>query len=380
MNKSINVLSIDFTFFQNVSAETVNTCYPDGHTLSTNMSRFVWSSYYANPTSADKIAAVTPRMEMLDEMRNKIRTCKNKDIPVLVSTNHADIYDFIRNMMSEKGLIKLNLTNVDMYHDMINNNYDLDCGNWLKILSDEYDVTATWIANPISRELFGMKDPAYNRLPLDFKNSDFTNLDAIFLCRNDTMLPPHLDVEFDKLLRFLCKTFSDVKGEAAIKSPRNMDELINNQKRFYKLATGDDSLSLNDKRINYLRKKSPDEIKNELSHKSISDVKSEPEIPMMTDAFANMFNNVFETNIAVENKTVTKLDIKDMDRTASYNALEEIIRSLPQVEKITEYIKSESQTFNNDPERLNRIVALNNAFATLYDAIIDIRKHNYITE
>lgn len=376
MTKTLKVLSIDFTFFQNVNVETIRTCYPDGHKLTTNMSRFVWSSYYANPASSEQLESVTARNDILDSLKQKLSVCADKNIPILVSTDHADIYDFVKDIMSEKQLIKLDITNIDMYHDIVNANYELDCGNWLKFLSDEYDVTATWIAHPISKELLGLSDPAYKNLPTDFSKLDTTDVDAVFLCRNDSLLPPLLDSDFDKLLRFMCSIFTNIRGERAVKSPRMMSELIDNQKRFYKLAAYDGSLDLSDRRINYLRHKSTEEIENELSRKTLDDVVIPPAQPMMTDEFATMFNTAFNTNIPVE-KHVSEVTFDDMDMHTSAAEFNDLVSMLPSVDKIKHFIDNEASRLQNDTEGLNRIVTLNNAFAELFNALTAVKQHNY---
>lgn len=46
--RSLKVLSIDFDYFQNVNADTIRSCYPDGIDLPTELSTIVWSGYYAN--------------------------------------------------------------------------------------------------------------------------------------------------------------------------------------------------------------------------------------------------------------------------------------------------------------------------------------------
>ena len=263
-----------------------------------------------------------------------------------------------------------------MYHDIVNANYELDCGNWLKFLSDEYDVTATWIAHPISKELLGLSDPAYKNLPTDFSKLDTTDVDAVFLCRNDSLLPPLLDSDFDKLLRFMCSIFTNIRGERAVKSPRMMSELIDNQKRFYKLAACDGSLDLSDRRINYLRHKSTEEIENELSRKTLDDVVIPPAQPMMTDEFATMFNTAFNTNIPVE-KHVSEVTFDDMDMHTSAAEFNDLVSMLPSVDKIKHFIDNEASRLQNDTEGLNRIVTLNNAFAELFNALTAVKQHNY---
>lgn len=231
--KPVNVLSIDFTVFQDVDIDTIKTCYPDGTSLSTNMSRFVWSSYYANPTTSDRLKAVKLNEALIESLKTKLKSCNNKSIPIVISTNHKDIYEFARNLAIENDTVIINMTHADMYHDMLNNNYDIDNGNWLKFLQDEFDVRTTWINNPVTKSIYNFNKPELNSLATDFNRVNFEDIDAIFICRNDSLLPPHLDTEFEKLIQFICDEFKNVKGEAAIKKPRSMLELIDNQTKLY---------------------------------------------------------------------------------------------------------------------------------------------------
>lgn len=47
--RPINILSIDFDYFQNVDSKTLLMHYPDGIDLPEELSRFIWASHYANP-------------------------------------------------------------------------------------------------------------------------------------------------------------------------------------------------------------------------------------------------------------------------------------------------------------------------------------------
>ena len=45
--RPINILSIDFDYFQNVDSKTLLMHYPDGIDLPEELSRFIWASHYA---------------------------------------------------------------------------------------------------------------------------------------------------------------------------------------------------------------------------------------------------------------------------------------------------------------------------------------------
>ena len=44
MKKELNVLSIDYDFFQTVDIDTLATCYPDGHDLPTEIANVIWAT------------------------------------------------------------------------------------------------------------------------------------------------------------------------------------------------------------------------------------------------------------------------------------------------------------------------------------------------
>lgn len=226
---SLNVLSIDFDVFQNVTADALKACYPDGHDMSTNMSRIVWSGYYANPNTHDMLDGVTINQPLLDEFINGVKKCRN-NIPVLVANSHVNIYDFIRNNMYARNITKLNLINADLHHDMCNDNYTMDCGNWIKYVAQDYDAKITWIANPVSPDIFGLDEKITNHMKFDFSDVDFEKIDLLFMCRSDPWFPPHLDKYFDRVVKILCIKFTDISGEKGITTPREMTDLVGNQK------------------------------------------------------------------------------------------------------------------------------------------------------
>lgn len=239
MKQTLNILSIDFDFFQIVDKETLHKCYPDGHDLSTELSKMVWAGYYANPNTKDKLNAVKLNVDALNELQSLINLC-DKNTPVLVTNSHKHIYNFIKSHDKNTELTtKLKITNIDMHHDMFDNFEEVDCGNWLLRLSNEYPTDITWVANAISNDMYPMDETNMFHIQQDFSNINPTDIDLIFLCRSDIWLPPHLDVYFNELIKLLCKRFVDVKGENSILSPRNMSELIATQEQFYKNIKGE---------------------------------------------------------------------------------------------------------------------------------------------
>lgn len=223
MQNTINILSIDFDFFQDVDADVIKNCYPDGVDISTEMSRIVWSSRYM---TEEAISNVKIRKDALDKMKKILSKCP-ADAKVLISHTHKDIYDMISDLVEKKNIPNLNIINVDMHHDMFNENFELDCGNWIKFVSQSYPTKITWIANPISREVYGLKDHEYDIIKANLdaiKNPE--SIDAVFLCRSDAWVPPHLDKYFNELVEMIGKKFNEALIEKCVETPRELIKIF----------------------------------------------------------------------------------------------------------------------------------------------------------
>lgn len=216
--KNINILSIDFDYFQDVDSKTLLLHYPDGIDLPEELSRFIWTSHYANPYAEKDLLNVKIKQDKLDELMSYIKTINNK-IPVMIASSHVKIYNFIHDHCNIND--NLNITNIDMHHDTFDAAPDkIHCGNWLKAIKNEYKtVNTTWICNPVSLET--MNKPDINTIIDDFtglKNIDF---DMIFLCRSDNWSAPHLDNYFVKLAECLGKIASKLDLENVLEPRYN---------------------------------------------------------------------------------------------------------------------------------------------------------------
>lgn len=220
--RKFKVLSIDFDFFQVVNKETILDCYPDGHDLSTTMSSIVWSSHYSY--QKEKLMSVKPDTDKIEELKaiiNNMRYCS----PVMVCNSHKYCYDFISQHYNPNSYESIELVNIDMHHDLFNDNPNLDCGNWISHVVDKYPCEISWICNPISKEVYGLDEDNFKMVKEDFSDIEDTTFDAIFLCRSDAWLPPHLDYAFDDLFQYICENFDDVQGDINITHPREIQDL-----------------------------------------------------------------------------------------------------------------------------------------------------------
>lgn len=219
----MNVLSIDFDFFQDATAKQLKQ-YPDGVDYGTEMSKIVWSSYYTDLSMKRlDLNSITINQDFFDQM---IEIIQNQDfcIPVLITNSHKYIYDFIMEHWDKNEDIEI--WNVDMHHDVFNNNPQLDCGNWGKHIIDDANATLHWIGRTMSIEAYGLGCIKDFPMEDNFDSIRCQQFDALFLCRSDPWLPPHLDDKFTDMANECCDHFIKVLGEPKVMIPRDISEWV----------------------------------------------------------------------------------------------------------------------------------------------------------
>ena len=219
MPKTLRVLSVDFDFFQRVNVETLMYCYPDGIDLPPDLTTITWASHYN--FQADRLKKVTVDRKRLTQLKQIIRN-QNPLIKVMVVSSHVHIYDFILSNMP--GYDQCDIINIDMHHDMFNNNNRLDCGNWVTHIKKAIpNCNITWIANKISNEVYGLKD-----LPVKYEFDDIMDktFDLLFLCRSDTWLPPHLDKNFAEVVRLIQRKFPRMLTDGLVYEQRDISKAV----------------------------------------------------------------------------------------------------------------------------------------------------------
>lgn len=215
----MKVLSIDFDYFQKVSASVAMT-YPDGHDFCGDLSSQIWSTHYANQDLKNEVKL--PNGEVL-KMKNIILN-QDPAIKGMVSHTHLHIYDFIHENVPLDETLEV--VNIDMHHDMFNENPEVDCGNWVSHIMKEYDkASLKWIANRISKSVYGIdqKEQLYKLIETKLDSIKNEKFDLIFLCRSDMWLPPHLDYAFNDLANVVLTRFSHVKYTNVCLKPRYDD-------------------------------------------------------------------------------------------------------------------------------------------------------------
>lgn len=191
------VLSIDQDYFQDITKEQIQL-YPDGIETSPEISLLTWAMRYTNMYPNFNPDEIKINDDLWFHMCSIIdhQYCCDKTIPVRIALSHADCYRFIKEIFPDE--VQLQLFNVDMHHDMFNNNKELDCGNWINFVMREYDVELSWFNRDVSLEGYGIyKGKSDVRMYTDdLSPLDHMTFDAIFICRSDPWIPPHLDERF----------------------------------------------------------------------------------------------------------------------------------------------------------------------------------------
>lgn len=227
MEGRFKVLSIDFDFFQDATKDALHH-YPNGVDVSSELSTLVWGKYYIPPTK-DIIESVTINRLLYCQMMAILSNLR-PDIPVKIANSHKHIYDFIHEHREDKSVA---VFNVDLHHDLFNDNSEIDCGNWLKHLKEDLpDTNIHWIARPVSLECYGIDD---KDIPVEtnFEKIKDIDFDAVFLCRSDPWLPPHLDGYFDRMVELCASVFDNALAEKQVLKPRDVSGIIEAEQKIY---------------------------------------------------------------------------------------------------------------------------------------------------
>ena len=233
--RPFHILSIDFDYFQKTTEELLATCYPDGHDLSTDISKLIWMGYYGDPKTANKMKQIRCDNQKVNQViRTLLKQPDIQDIPIIAVNSHKYIVTFIEDICLTAPYEPLHVTNLDIHHDAFHSDKSLNCGNWVIYLFTHYTkFQYTWVQNPISDELYPIKNAyvkAHTKITKDLTSALNQHFDAIFLCRSDIWLPPHLDTDFAELLSAFRKVNKQLYTTSDISVPRDMTHLIENYK------------------------------------------------------------------------------------------------------------------------------------------------------
>lgn len=219
-----NVLSIDFDYFQEIPRDTL-PAFPDGIDLPLELSNLVWASrYMCYSEQFQKVQFDNENFSLLKNILEK----QSPNIPVMVASSHKEAYHFIHYINRNRKNGRFTLTNVDLHHDLYNENKVLDCGNWIEFLLKERLVSDfTWIAKPLSQQVYGLSDDDMNGFHAHFDLSKLieAKFDAVFICKSNPWVLPDFDPYFSELVELCKKHFQTPDIESEIKKIRILPKI-----------------------------------------------------------------------------------------------------------------------------------------------------------
>lgn len=223
----MNVLSIDFDYFQNTNVNCLKQCYPNGIDRINEQSTEAWLSYYTRTKTARELLKVNIYKPEYEKALKLIKSQDSK-CTAMIANSHISIYKLICTEMEYRNEKKLWISNIDMHHDMFNDNPELDCGNWIEHIKNKYiNTRMEWIANPISRLMYGLEGEQYDVIKTGIDTMKRNSFDVVFLCKSDNWLPPHLDCKFIEMAKCMINTFDNIRVQDTVLQERNYKELLN---------------------------------------------------------------------------------------------------------------------------------------------------------
>ena len=204
----MRVLSIDFDYFQDIPYDALSA-FPDGIDLPLEISNLVWLARYKH--YSEQFQKVRFDEENFSLLKN-ILIKQSSDIPVMIASSHKEAYRFIHYINRNRKGGRIALTNVDLHHDLDNENEVLDCGNWIRFLLKERLVSNfTWIAKPMSQQMYGLSDKEMRGFHafLDLSVLQTVKFDAVFICKSNPWVLPDFDLYFAELVELNKNHFSE---------------------------------------------------------------------------------------------------------------------------------------------------------------------------
>lgn len=218
--KTLQILSIDYSFFQNVNYETFKTLYPTPYTDQEAYIDKVWMSRYKDPKTKELLEEVHVNEEELFYIRHLLSSIIPEKL--FVFENQANINTVLIPELQTIRSPKINIYHISMYSgiESLTKEEKANITNWItEIKRYVQSLRLTWAYNQISPALTSTdklkNTDIHGSIKELLKNREF---DTVFLCKNPNITPPHLDKEFNKLATFIKKTFSytQIKPETLV--------------------------------------------------------------------------------------------------------------------------------------------------------------------
>lgn len=193
-----SILSIDFDYFIDVSAEDRERLFPDGSDeVPQEQLISMWNESYKKYPEIKGIDVI----EEYFYVKKLLEKCKIKKDSIFIADTHKDIKNVIDLVPKDE---ELKVVNIDFHHDCYHyfiGGDKYNCGNWLRrLVEDRPETKVKWIRR---------EDSQISSLEGDFPFENTTNIrtleldeyDYIFICKSPEWTPPHLDDRFDGIFK-----------------------------------------------------------------------------------------------------------------------------------------------------------------------------------
>ena len=233
------VLSIDWDYFINATAEQRAFLFPDGvdENLDSELQKLCWDNHYNSSLGEQlkNIGVVKNDYETIHSILRKFshKNSRKEDL-IQVAISHKWIYYFIMKRISEGE--EFEVYNLDFHHDMYcykTRDEEVNCGNWVNCLLEKRpDMKYYWVKREDSEtEVLGGEVDCETKRIEELQDLEF---DYVFICRSDCWSPPHLDTYFESLWVLLSK-FMPISLIDRVHIHRTISELPDVQKEYARL-------------------------------------------------------------------------------------------------------------------------------------------------
>lgn len=247
VDKTLRVLSIDWDYFVKASMVERMTMFPDGgnENMAKVLRDIVWAGRYVTP-DLEKVGVKDSTVAFTEDLMKSLKA--HTPAATWVVDSHSVLYSVVKDTYKRLRKNKIELVNIDFHHDVYGQDYDVNCGNWLRVLDHELenmDNHYTWVGHADSdmEAWEDMEQGDHNgsmTFITDLNSIDLvgTKWDVVFLCRSDMWSPPHLDDNFIELADFVIGTLAheaNVQGQPCVLESRyeGLSDLIQQNRELW---------------------------------------------------------------------------------------------------------------------------------------------------
>lgn len=193
----IGILSIDFDYFINASAQEREKYFPDGRDeIPSDQLQSMWGERYLKFPDLKQIGVIND-FYFMKKFLGELNIPKGKIIKV-------DSHKFIKNMMIDPipKTSQLMIVNIDFHHDYYHyykGDHYCNCGNWLRrVLEERPNTKVKWIRREDS-QIYSLDGLVPFEHTIDIESIVNDHFDYVFLCKSPEWSPPHLNDKFEAL-------------------------------------------------------------------------------------------------------------------------------------------------------------------------------------